>query len=1275
VTRLQPSSRAPFRPLLLAGVAVALGGPALVAWLGTAAGLAGKPGSAALFLIAVIVATATGGLLAGLVCVAASSLAFTYFFLEPVHRFELHTEGVVGLATFLAAALVTGLVLEAAQRTSSRLATSEQVLVGALELGRLGAWELAPQTGELWLSAQARRLLGLGEEDFDGRVETVLRLVHPDDVTRAAEMLEGLAAGKTEIALEVRIVRPDGEARWIEVRGDTVRPPARGASAVAGVLSDVTERKDLAEAREAQIAEVLREHGLLSSVIDQMPVGVVVAEAPSGTIVVGNDEVERIWGRPLAELGGMDADGAQRAYRANGRPYTPEEWPLARTLRTGEVVVGERIELLRADGSRSVVEVSSAPIRDRSGAIAAGVGTFSEVTERIERERRERFLADASTLLASSLDYRETLARVAELLVPGIADWCSIELVENGEIRNVAVHHNDPAKVELACRLRQEYPVDPASPTGAPAVIRTGRSELYADITDELLQQAARDERQLELMRELRLSSALVVPLTARGETFGAVSLVAEGGRRLDARDLALAEELARRAAVAVDNARLYEGQARALAAAEEARTRTARLQAVTEALAEAVTRADVANVLVREGLVALRAQAAAVFALAASGQGFETLASAGYPEELISGRPTFEPGTEGPAEEAVRTGELVVAESPEEVAARWPSASWPVERTGDCALMTAPLLVGERPVGVLHMAFRQPRAFDDMERALMQTLARQCAQALERARLFEHEQEARAQAERLAARLRRLQTVVDATFTTGSLDDVLRELVTRLRDAIGADTAAILMVDEAGDSLVVRQAIGFRDPTDTRVPIGEGFAGRIAATRSAYVVPDLSELEVVSRHLRDSGVVSIAGVPLIVEGRLVGVAHVGFRHGHSFDREELLLLRLVAARAAVAVDRAHLHEREHRIAEVLQRSLLPERLPALDGVEVAARYVPGTIGVAVGGDWYDVFELPDGWIGIAVGDVVGHGVRAAATMGRLRHVLRAYAVEGFGPAQALGRLNALACESSDETFATVVYALVSPTRARVRLASAGHPPVLVRGPDGAVHQAEGGRSLPVGATPDATYSEVELRLEPGSTLVLYTDGLVERRTESIDVGIERLVRLIEETSGPLDELADRIVAQLEDTDHTDDVALLAVQLEPQTTPRLSLRFPAEPAALAPMRGSLRAWLEAHGAREDEIFDILVAVNEACSNAIEHPLGRTAPDVTLDAEMVNGGVSLVIGDRGRWRPAGPRGDRGRGLEFMDALMEGVEVSRSDDGTTVHLRRRLRRRSG
>ena len=1212
-----PSSTS--RTALLGGLTLALAGPAAICGLSYVTDLEGKPGPSGLFLIAVLAASATGGAAAGVVASLASFFGLAYFYVSPTHGFSADRDSLFALLAFLVAALLVSLVLDRERRAHDRLRASGGTLRVALEVSGMGAWEWWPASGRVWLSPEVEQLIGLEPDEFEGSIETVLTLIDPDDQPTALSAVDQVLFGGSKVEVVLRVSQPDGAVRWLEVRGYEMRRTARPVERrLVGVVADVTDRQAKARERERQVATIVEEHGLLASVLAQMPVGVIVAEAPTGTVILDN----------TAEAAGRD-DGAEKEtvfdyynrapyFHADGRAYDMDEWPIVRSLASGEVVEGEALEVQDTSGARRTMEVSSAPIRDARGEVVAGVSTFADVSERKRQAQQGQFLAELSGYLYSSLDYHETLTEVARHLVPALADWCSIDVIEDSETRNVVRH-----------------------PAGAAAI---------SDAP----------------------GSSIVVPLEARGTTIGEITLATEaGGRRYESSDLAFVEELARRTAVAVDNAMLHKEQAAALAEAEDARQRITRLQAVTEALSEAATRVDVANVLVREGLVALRAQAGAVFGFVPGAAEFESLASTGYPEELQDQWSRFDAASGGPAEEAVRTGELVVVESAADLVARWPHLAVAQTLSGDEATLTAPLIVGNERIGAMHIAFRKARRFDDEDLAFAQTLARQCAQALERARLYEEELRAREQAERLAGRLRRLQTVVDATFTSGSVDELLERLLTRLRDAVESDTASILIVDEKEDILMTRKSIGFPEDMVSRVPVGEGFAGHIAASQRQLVVPDIAQTEVVGAQLKNSGVVSVAGVPLVADGRTIGVVHVGMRTPRNFDREDVLLLRLIAARAAVAIDRAQIHEREHRIAEILQRSLLPERLPAIEGVEAAARYVPGAVGVAVGGDWYDVFELADGSIGVAVGDVVGHGVRAAATMGRLRNVLRAYAFEGFGPAEALSRLNRLASESGEDVFATVVYAHMSPSRSRLQLASAGHPPPLLRSPDGSVRLLDEGRSLPIGATGDTTYSEAEVRFETGSTIVLYTDGLVERRGESIDVGISRLVDLVERSDVPVDELADRIVAELEWAEHNDDLALVAVHLEPVSPPHLSLRFPARPEELAPMRRSVRAWLEGHGAAEEEVFDFLVAVNEACSNAVEHPLGEEDVDIGLDAELTDGHVTIVIEDRGAWRPAGPKNDRGRGFEFMQALMENVDVERSPDGTHVRLRRRLR----
>jgi serine phosphatase RsbU (regulator of sigma subunit) len=189
-------------------------------------------------------------------------------------------------------------------------------------------------------------------------------------------------------------------------------------------------------------------------------------------------------------------------------------------------------------------------------------------------------------------------------------------------------------------------------------------------------------------------------------------------------------------------------------------------------------------------------------------------------------------------------------------------------------------------------------------------------------------------------------------------------------------------------------------------------------------------------------------------------------------------------------------YEREHRVAETLQRSLLPEKLPRIEGVELAARYLPAGEGTAVGGDWYDAAELPDGRLALVVGDVVGHGLRAAAVMGQLRNAFRAYSLVESSPAEMVARLNRLAVKSDEGVMATVLYLALDRDTGEIAYSSAGHPPALLLTPEGARY-LEGGRSVPVGAADIVTFREERTTLPPDSTLLLYTDGLVGRRSST----------------------------------------------------------------------------------------------------------------------------------------------------------------------------------
>jgi serine phosphatase RsbU (regulator of sigma subunit)/anti-sigma regulatory factor (Ser/Thr protein kinase) len=412
----------------------------------------------------------------------------------------------------------------------------------------------------------------------------------------------------------------------------------------------------------------------------------------------------------------------------------------------------------------------------------------------------------------------------------------------------------------------------------------------------------------------------------------------------------------------------------------------------------------------------------------------------------------------------------------------------------------------------------------------------------------------------------------------------------------------------------------------------------------------------------------------MVVDDRVLGVLHVGTREPREFSDEDVALLQLAAERLAIALDHSRLYAREHAVAETLQRSLLPERLPEVPGATLASRYVPGAPDVEVGGDWYDVIPLASGRVGLAMGDVVSRGVRAASVMGQLRNVVRAHALDGHPPASVLERVHALLRTLERREMATLAYLVLDPLALSYTLASAGHPPPLVLTEDGMVDLIEEGRGPPLGAVAEPRYTETSGVVAPGSTLLLYTDGLVERRDMWLDEGLERLcVEAAAAAGSPPDALLDGLLRALVPAKGgEDDVAALAVQLTPLSADRLALRLPAEPPVLASLRRTLRQWLEALGAGELEVYDVLVAVTEAAANAVEHAYGPV--DASFDVEVTatdDGEVLVVVRDQGRWRP--PRGhNRGRGTLLMQELMDDFEVKTGDEGTEVRMRRRLER---
>ncbi len=689
---------------------------------------------------------------------------------------------------------------------------------------------------------------------------------------------------------------------------------------------------------------------------------------------IGADAIQ--WSESVAAVHGLPPGTTPSRFEDYLALVHPEDRSMFQEAVRRSVETGEGYELewrvLPPDGSLRWIWARADIVPGEGGRATRLVGVTRDVSRRRRADEQRVFLERATEVLFGSLD-EQTLSEIAALAVEHLADWCSIDLVAGDRLVNVAVAHVDSEKVRFARELQERYPPDLSAPAGTAQVIRTGAPALYETITDEMLVAGARDEEHLRVIRNLGLRSAIVVPLASREGVLGAVTLAsAESGRAYGEEDMAFAAELARRARLAIENARLHASEREARRAAEALHAQTARLQRVTERLSAATTVREVVDVILADGVAALQADAGIVYEQA--GRALELVGSVGYAAGELDQVVRVALRGPGPHAEVVRRGDVLVLSSPEEIDERHGGPGCAHRAAGDEALIVVPLAVGPVVGGTVVFAYRAPRTIGEGETALALTIARQCAQALERARLY---------------------------------------------------------------------------------------------------------------------------------------------------------------------------EREHEVAETLQRSMLPESLPSIPGIRLGARYLPGVEDLEVGGDWYDAIRLPDGRIGVTIGDVVGKGVFAAAAMGQLRNALRAYALEGHDPGVVVRRLAELSSDLPGGQFATLVYLVLEPRDGLCRYANAGHVYPLRCRAGGGAEWLEQGRTFPIGSGVVRQAPTAVVALDPGDTVLLYTDGLVERRQRPLGEGLDRLYAIACAAPPCPDELLEQVLAGLGVSEREDDVAVLAVTLSP----------------------------------------------------------------------------------------------------------------------------------
>lgn len=427
-------------------------------------------------------------------------------------------------------------------------------------------------------------------------------------------------------------------------------------------------------------------------------------------------------------------------------------------------------------------------------------------------------------------------------------------------------------------------------------------------------------------------------------------------------------------------------------------------------------------------------------------------------------------------------------------------------------------------------------------------------------------------------------------------------------------------------------------------------------ATSYPVLWPDISHL----------GITSAAYMPLIAQARPIGALGLLYRDKAGFTADERNLLMALGTSIAQSLQRAMLYEQEHDLAEGLQQAMLPRRIPSVPGAQVAVRYRSARLGRDIGGDWYDLIPLPGGRVGAVIGDVQGHDTHAAAVMGQLRIVLRAYAAEGHSPATVMARASVFLHELDTDRFATCTYAEVDLTTGVVQVVRAGHVDPLVRDVDGSCRRMPSDGGLPLGLSAEfgrLEYPVSTVELDPGQTMILFTDGLVELPGSDLDEGMQLLTTLVANGPHDLQKLADQLCDAVDGRGGQDDVAVLLLRRRaahaPQPGGRLQQHVAQnDPEALSSSRHMIRAAVRAWGAK-DRADEIELAADELITNALMHTDGGAIVTIRVLAGTERR-LRVDVEDRSsalpRRRDAGESGVSGRGLMLVDRLADvwGVE---------------------
>ncbi|MFJ9692028.1 SpoIIE family protein phosphatase [Kitasatospora sp. NPDC101183] len=1191
-------------------------------------------------------------------------------------------------------------------------------------------------------SDDAEALLGYGAEQAVGAKAAQL-LASDEQRPEVLRLFGQILAGRPWSGV-FPVRHRDGHAVQLEFRTHPIPPPTAGGPLVLAVAAEVT-----------TLRRIQSDLAVLDGFFTQSPVGMGVFDGELRFVRLNEAlaranglPVERHLGHRLTELlpgiNGAEAEQVMREVLASGVPVLD-----ARAHgRTPNDPHRER-----------AWSASYFRLEDPGGRVLGVSATVVDITERFRADARaaraqERLslLVDATASIGTTLDLHQTARELADAMVPQVADVSGVfalEALVAGRtveapgpqapllVRRLALATADPLYPAEALPVDALYELPSDSPYAR--ALAAGRTVVVPSWELPMLSDGISESRRRAYLGD-RPRSVRITPLVARGTTLGMLVYSRRGSRESFAEaDITLGDELASRAAVALDNARLYLRQHQTVLARQqalrEAKAAQERLALVNVAstrigttleidrtaqeLAEVATPrlADTVVVEILEELVRGERTTAAPTdgsALLRRMAFHSVHGSTLSPIARLGGVHRFLPGS--PYAWCLEHRQPVLVPRMDEEGMAWfaddPVRTAAVREQNVRSFMVVPLIARGTPIGVAGF-YRTvlDRPYVDEDLALAGELAVRAAVSIDNALLFTRERDAadarqRALDEARAAQ-QRLSLLNEATARIGTTLDLhrtARELVQvvipRFADFVTVDLRdAVLGGEEPGpvpaDGPVLMRAVAVGELGDEED--GDGTGGTDGTdgvmTGAADQVGEASQsAQVYAQSLRTgrsilfsrvteaemsriaaspdrvqpalaAGVHSYLMVPLVARGLVLGGAEfIRTRNPEPFGQDDRSLAEELAARTALAIDNARLYRRERDTALTLQRSLLPQEIHRTLGLEIAYRYLPSSVVSEVGGDWFDVVPLAAGRVALIVGDVMGHGIRAAATMGQLRTVARTLITLDLDPARVMYRLDEATTALGEGQFATCVCVVYDPADRSCTAACAGHLPPVVADTEGHAELVElpPGAPLGVGGVP---FDSAEFTLPEEAILTLYTDGLVERRGHDIDEGLRLLCRTVADRRRSLEQTCDAVLTRLTGPTSEDDIAVIMAQVRPSGADRIaSLPLTDDRAMVAHSRRFTRETLESWGLGALADWAELLT-SELITNALVH-----AGSPTQLRLFCNRTLTVEVADREsevpRMRRARTEDEGGRGIHLVNELAHRWGSRRTRDGKVV-----------